>query len=228
MSTIESGFNHWSSITPEKESSSFADSKVSEGKDQFLTLLVAQIKNQDPLKPMETTEFTSQLAQFSSLEQQFDMNKSLMEIKESLAVRENGNILDFIGKTVKTGDNSIFINDGDASAGVFNLQDRADVVISVYDEAGLEVGRIYEGWKDAGEHDFVWDGRADNGDKLSDGFYTYQADARDEKGYSVPCDTYFAGKVTGVTYETGDPYLMIGNKLVVPEDVVEIGMINDE
>jgi len=64
------------------------------GRDQFLTLLVAQLKNQDPLNPMESADFTAQLAQFSSLEQLFGMNESLDAIQEAVAAQESGDVLD--------------------------------------------------------------------------------------------------------------------------------------
>jgi len=192
------------------------------GRDQFLTLLVAQLKNQDPLNPMESADFTAQLAQFSSLEQFFGMNESLGNIQDALAARESGDVLGYIGKSVKTFDRSIFIKDGTMDPNVYDLQDRAEVTISIYNDQGLEIRRIYAGWKDAGEHDLIWDGKDNRGDTVGDGIYTFELEAVDEEGFIVPYDPYLAGEVTGVTYQGGIAYLMIGNKLVAPENVIEV------
>ena len=192
------------------------------GRDQFLTLLVAQLKNQDPLNPMESADFTAQLAQFSSLEQLFGMNESLKDIQEALAAQESGDVLGYIGRSVKTFDSSIFIKDGTMDSNVYDLQDRAEVTISIYNDQGLEIRRIYAGWKDAGDHDLIWDGKDNRGDTVGDGIYTFELEAMDEEGFIVPYDTYLAGEVTGVTYQSGIAYLMIGNKLVAPENVIEV------
>ena len=105
---------------------------------------------------------------------------------------------------------------------VYDLQDRAEVTISIRNDQGLEIRTIYAGWKDAGEHDLAWDGKDNRGDTVGDGIYTFELEAVDEEGFIVPYDTYLAGEVTGVTYQSGIAYLMIGNKLVAPENVIEV------
>jgi flagellar basal-body rod modification protein FlgD len=192
------------------------------GRDQFLTLLVAQLKNQDPLNPLESADFTAQLAQFSSLEQLFGMNESLKDIQEALAAQESGNVLDYIGRSVKTLDNSIFVKDGTMDSNVYDLQDRAEVTISIRDDEGFEIRTIYAGWQDAGEHELIWDGKDNKGSIVDDGIYTFELEAVDEEGFIVPYDTYLVGEVTGVTYYSGNPFLMIGNKLLAPENVIEV------
>ena len=67
------------------------------GRNDFLTLLVTQLQNQDPLNPMESQDFTAQMAQFSSLEQLFDVNASLANIHEAIAANEKENALDYVG-----------------------------------------------------------------------------------------------------------------------------------
>jgi flagellar basal-body rod modification protein FlgD len=200
--------------TPEKEL----------GRDQFLTLLIAQLKNQDPLSPLESADFTAQLAQFSSLEQLFGMNESLKAIEEAVAAQESGNILDYIGRSVKTLDNSIFVKDGTTESNVYELEDGADVTISIRDEEGLEIRTIYAGWQDAGEHELIWDGKDNQGSVVGDGVYTFELEATDEEGFIVPYDTYLVGEVTGVTYYGGDPFLMVGDKLLAPENIIEVRM----
>ena len=192
------------------------------GRDEFLNLLITQLKHQNPLKPLDSGEFAAQLAQFSSLEQLFGVNETLADIQESLSVRENGNVLDYIGKVVKTNNNMIFIKDGQMDSSAYTLEGRASVTIFIYNYEGVEVRRVYAGWKDAGEHDLAWDGRDNNGDMVGDGIYGFELDARDEDGLLVPYNTYHSGEVTGVTYQGSIPYLMIGNKLVAPENIIEV------
>ncbi len=101
-------------------------------KDDFLKLLVSQLKHQDPLNPLESVDFTAQLAQFSSLEQLFGMNDTLVDIQNSLASRDDSNILDYIGKSAKINDSAIAVKDGGADTGTYVLEDPADVNIFIY------------------------------------------------------------------------------------------------
>ena len=200
----------------------YANPKDALGRDQFLRLLVAQLQHQDPLNPLDSTDFTAQLAQFSSLEQLFKVNENLAGIQESVNTQESGDILGYIGKTVKATSDTIFVNDGKIESGSYALSDQADVTISIYDEQGLEVRRLYPGWQDAGEHDLAWDGKDNAGEVVEDGTYAFAVEASDEQGFIVPHDTYVAGEVTGVTYESGIAYLMIGDKLVTPGNIIEV------
>lgn len=83
------------------QSSARAQALKSLGKDDFLKLLVTQIRNQDPLKPMEGTEFTAQLAQFSSLEQLSNMSKGIDDLLLFQGSLQNTLTTDLIGKQVK-------------------------------------------------------------------------------------------------------------------------------
>jgi flagellar basal-body rod modification protein FlgD len=204
------------------ETSPYTRSKEKLGRDDFLNLLITQLKHQNPLNPVESTEFAAQLAQFSSLEQLFGVNEALTDIQETLSVQENGNVLDYIGKVVKTSNNMMFIKDSQMDSSAYTLEGRANVTISIYNYEGVEVRKIYAGWKDAGEHDLVWDGRDNNGVMVGDGIYGFELDAMDEDGLVVPYNTYHSGEVTGVTYQGSIPYLMIGNKLVAPENIIEV------
>jgi len=199
-----------------------ADSKDELGMNQFLTMLVAQLKHQDPLNPMEGTDFTAQLAQFSGLEQQFAMNAHLAEMQAAIEAQGNGNVLDYIGKTVTTNNNTISIRDGQTDSGAYTLGSHADVNVYVYDENGIEVRRMYVGWQDAGKHNIDWDGKDNSGNTVDDGTYTFEIEAVGEMGQIVSSNTHVMGEVTGITYESDMPYLMIGDKLLSPSEIVEV------
>jgi len=193
------------------------------GKDEFLTLLIAQLQHQDPLNPLESTEFTQQLAQFNSLEQLFGINENLSSIQEAIDSQEEDNLLDLIGKTVKADDDTILIQEGAVVPGSYSLEGPAEVAVSVYDSNGIEVRTLHPGILNAGEHDLVWDGRNESGEMMADGVYTFDVSARNEEGNSVAAHTYTQGEVTGVTYEYLSPYLMIGEKLVSADsEILEV------
>lgn len=201
------------SASSEKTSSS---SKTEElGMDEFLKLFIAQIQHQDPLSPLDSAEFTAQLAQFTSVEQLYGMNSRLADIEEALSSRnEERDDLGFIGKTVKADDNTMRVDNGTVQSGSYTIDGNGYVTIDVYDGQGLIVRTFYEGWEDKGEHDVNWDGRDDTGKLVGDGTYTFEITARDENGYYIPSNTYISGEVTGVTYQNGQSYLMIGDRII--------------
>jgi len=203
------------------ETSSYTSPKKELGKEDFLTLLVEQLKHQDPLNPMESAEFTATLAQFSSLEQLFGMNENLAGIKEVLSNQDKENFLELIGKTVKVEDNTIAVEDGNAASGSYMLEeDAADVVISIYDSNGIEIRTLSPGRQAAGECDVVWDGKDSSGEMAEDGIYSFEITATNEAGNYVTVNTYISGEVTGVTYKDGIPYLMIGDLLISTNNTI--------
>ena len=202
------------------ETSPYTNPKKDLGKNDFLTLLIAQLKYQDPLSPLDSTAFTSQLAQFNSLEQLFGVNDNLIGILEMLKNQDKENLLELIGKTVKASDNTILIDDGSIVSGSYSLEDAADVTISIYDSNGYEIRRLQPGRQDAGEHDVAWDGRDNSGETVEDGIYTFEVTARDEAGNYVAVNTFISGEVTGVTYQYGIPYLMIGDILISTNNTI--------
>ena len=106
------------------------------GRDEFLNLLITQLKNQDPLNPMESVEFTSQLAQFSSLEQLFAVGDSLQAIKASLQLQEGDQLVQYIGKKVISKGNSMTVQGGATEPATFRLADDAEVSVSINFERG--------------------------------------------------------------------------------------------
>jgi len=222
MYTNSLGTDYQQSAVIGADSSASVKAKKDLGKDDFLKLLVTQLKHQDPMNPMESQEFSAQLAQFSSLEQLFGMNKTLMDIQKNLSANENENILDYIGKVVKTSDNKVSITGGIIDSSVYSLNSSADVNISVYDALGSEIRSISAGLKSPGEYSIGWDGRDNRGNMVGDGVYTIKINAADQTGASVSADVYHTGEVTGVTHQNSIPYLMVGKKLVLPDEVIEI------
>jgi flagellar basal-body rod modification protein FlgD len=202
-----------SSVSNENTSSSSSPSEL--GKDEFLKLFIAQIQYQDPLNPLDSAEFTAQLAQFSSVEQLYGMNSKLGNIEETMNNQnEQCNNLGYIGKTVKADDNTMRVDDGTVQSGSYTIDDSGYVTVDVYDSDGNIVRTFYKGWEDKGEHDVSWDGRDDAGTPTGDGTYTFEITARDKDGFYVSSNTYISGEVTGITYQDGQSYLMIGDRII--------------
>jgi flagellar basal-body rod modification protein FlgD len=212
------------SASNEKTSSSSSTDEL--GMDQFLNLFIAQIQHQDPLNPLDSAEFTAQLAQFTSVEQLYGMNARLADIEEALnSQSEKRDDLGFIGKTVKADDNTILVDNGTVQSGSYTIDGKGYVTVDVYDSQGQIVRTFYQGLEDKGEHDVNWDGRDDTGTLVGDGTYTFEITARDEKGYYISSNTYISGEVKGITYKNGKSYLMIGDRVIsTSSNIMEVSL----
>jgi len=194
------------------------------GRDAFLRLLVAQLEHQDPLNPMESSEFTAQLAQFSSLEQLFNINDNLEAIKDTKDEQVPENLLDYIGKEVRSDQNSIAVYDGQGSGVSYSLAEPGDVIISIFNSQGSEVRTIYQSGQESGEYDFYFDGKNNNGDPVPDGEYTFTVQAVDTAGSPIVVNSGLSGLVTAVTYQGNIPYLVVGDQLISPQYITEVSL----
>ena len=192
------------------------------GRDAFLKMLIAQMTHQDPMNPMEGSDFSAQLAQFSSLEQLFHLNDTLEGLAASMESKGQENVLDYIGKEITSKDNSLKLKDGQISSGLFTLKETSEVIISIYDDFNQEIMTQYPGELQAGTHQVDWDGRDRTGVSVSDGTYKFQVTAVTESGAHVPVKTEATGLVTGVTYDSGYSYLVVDDRWVDPATVINV------
>jgi flagellar basal-body rod modification protein FlgD len=195
------------------------------GKDSFLKLLVAQIANQDPLKPMDDTAYVAQLAQFSSLEQQTTSNKML----ELLATQQQGlantAALGLVGKDVTVRGGSVTLGgDGVGAVAPFKLADGAEKVqVVVRDGSGNVVRRADLGAQDAGRVDYRWDGRSDSGVSMPAGRYSVSVEATKANGQQVGVELESTGRVKAVSFEGGIAKLVLDSGLTVSaSDLVKV------
>lgn len=196
--------------------------KNSLGKDAFLLLLVTQLQNQDPLKPMDDKEFTAQLAQFSSLEEMKNISKSIDGLVASQSSMTKTDAVGFIGKEIKASGGYARVSNWSASPLQYELEkDASFVEIKISDSSGKLVRAIHTSGG-AGASLVTWDGRDGNGNILPDGEYTYEVTASDSTGGNVQAKTTMTGTVIGVKYELGEPYLMIGSVKVALSNVMEV------
>jgi flagellar basal-body rod modification protein FlgD len=194
------------------------------GKDQFLTLLLAQLKNQDPLSPMENTEFTAQMAQFSSLEQLFNVNDNLVGL-QTLAASQNGTqALNLIGKEIEASGDSIHVaQDGIASPISFDMPGDANhVTISIFDQNDNLVNVIEAGSLNAGSQNIEWNGRNGNGAPVESGLYSYAVNAVDGSGDVLTVDTYTRGIVEAISMKNGVTLLHVGGQRLMMSDIKQV------
>ena len=193
------------------------------GKDDFLHLLVTQLQHQDPLNPMDSTEFTAQLAQFTSLEQLNNMNENLSYLLLYQASINNSQAVGFIGKTLTALGDSINLADGIPDEIHFELaEDASDTSLNIYDSEGDLVRVLEGGGLDAGKQTMEWDGMNSQGETMPDGLYRFEVVASDSNGDTVKCTTLVNGRVSGVTFKDNVTYLLLGDREIPMGSVIEV------
>lgn len=173
------------------------------GKEDFLSLLVAQLKNQDPLNPDEPTEFTAQLAQFSSLEQLFTLNESMETLVASNSSSDRFSTLNTIGKDVAYQSASIDFQGEPVELGYKLDEQAASVTVSLQLD-GATVKTFNGQELSPGNHFITWDGLTEDGKPAPQGKYTIavHAEATGEEGIGIA--PLIRSEVTGVDLE-GEP-----------------------
>jgi flagellar basal-body rod modification protein FlgD len=194
-------------------------------RDAFLKLLVAQLSHQDPLKPMEGTEFVTQLAQFTAVEQQLAQSAKLDLISLQLRGLSNNEAASLVGKQVTVRGKGTMSWDGETEpSATFTLQGPADkVTVDVIGPDGNVVDTIEAGSRGKGPVEVVWDGKTKDGGDAPNGTYTYKVNASKE-GVDVDTTTEVTGIVKAVTFENGYPELILDSGVRVPvADLVSVG-----
>ena len=201
-----------------------AKNKLTTDKTQFLTLLTAQLKNQDPLSPMDSTEFTNQLVQYSAVEQQINMNANLA----TLITLAQQNVLaaasSYVGKAIQATSDKAPLQSSQMNAS-YNLSgNTASTTIVVRDSAG-EVVYAKQGETQAGKHLFQWDGKPVGVQQMPDGPYTLTVTALGADGKAVDSSTTVYGTVTSATIDptTNETLLNMGAVGVPLSKVVAVG-----
>jgi flagellar basal-body rod modification protein FlgD len=204
--------------------SSYTTSTVSSGnldKDDFLQLLVTQLKYQDPSTPLDSQALVSQLAEFSSLE---TLNNIQTSLESALVLDQSLNntyITSLIGKDVHAYGDTVRY-EGSSLDLEYNLAADADVTVTVKDEDGNVVRTIEAGNQTKGDQSIAWDGMNDYGETVEDGKYTFEVTATDDAGSTVTAYTYVNGSVEGITFVSGSPYLVVNGANINLGDVISV------
>ena len=193
-------------------------------RDDFLRLLVAQLQHQDPLNPMQNEEFVSELATFSSLEQQTNQTELLKQLIAAQDGNMNSQALSMIGRDIAAQTSSFNYVSGDQPTFLFEAPQSGEVVVTVTSEAGTVVRTDTLTAPSAGKYGYQFDGLHENGTELAPGTYHISiASGAGSNGESTAYTVYLTGQVTEVRFVEGRPVLMIGNQSVELADVSSVG-----
>jgi len=188
------------------------------GKEDFLQLLVAQLSAQDPLNPMDSREFSAQLAQFSALEQMTNVNSTLEDLVAAQQAMGNSSMISLIGKLVDIPGNSIEHTQGETTNLTYSLDAKASSTkIEIFDSTGKLVNTL-NGQSAEGSNLTIWNGLDSQGKPVGSGIYTFKIKATDSSGKLVTAETFTTGLVTDVLFEKGGAFAVVnGQKLPAAE-----------
>lgn len=191
--------------------------------DEFLTLLIVQLQNQDPMNPLDNQEFLAQLATFNSLNQLMGINGKLDAIKSDQLLLSRLETTSLIGKEVSAEGNSVNLSEGAGTEVHYSLMaDAVRVVVHLTDAKGNLLRTLEVGGQSAGDQSVVWDGKDSFGKELSPGVYGFEVDAFDLSGKKVGVTRRIQGTVTGVNLTGGIAVLEVGDLKVPVSSVTRV------
>src|SRR5690606_36744155 len=199
-----------SSTTTSGSSLGTSRQTIADNFDTFLQLLITQLKNQNPLEPLDTNQFTQQLVQFTPVEQQLKTNEFLEAMMQSSQSATNAQAVGYVGKTVTVSGTTTDLIDGRATW-IYRIDSPAENTNGTIKDANGNVVYAENLSLKAGTDRIVWDGITSTGEKLTGGRYTITIDARDANGKYVPVTTEMMGIVDGVDVSGTEPYILIGD-----------------
>lgn len=176
----------------------------------FLQLLTTQLKNQNPLDPLDTNQFTQQLVQFAQVEQQLKSNDQLSALVGLQETAQQTQALAFVGMKVAVEGKTADLKNSKATWG-FNVTKPATATVNIVNSAG---STVYTGTfsVNAGAQEFVWDGRNNAGVLQTEGTYTLSVTAKDANGQTTAASTETVGVVDSVDMTKKPPVLSIAGK----------------
>ncbi|MBN9310867.1 MAG: flagellar hook assembly protein FlgD [Devosia sp.] len=204
-------------------SSSTATSRqtIAQNFDTFLQLLTTQLRNQNPLDPLDTNQFTQQLVQFTGVEQQLKTNQFLEAMMTSTQTANNSQAVSYVGKVVTASGTKAELVDGSATWH-FAVGSKSDITATVRDAKGNTV-YTKSGTVNSGESVFTWDGIGNDGKQKPEGSYTVSIEARDSAtGKLVDVATEMTGEVTGVDFTGSEPVLIVGGGRVNLSSILSV------
>jgi flagellar basal-body rod modification protein FlgD len=199
-----------------------SQNRLADSEATFLKLLTTQLKNQDPLSPLDSNQFTQQIVQMTGVEQQLTTNDLLSKL---VGLSDGGlaSSVNLIGKQVKAASADATLADGKA-AWSYELDGAAkDATISIVNSAGQTVYSETASNLDKGAHDFTWNGKTSDGRSLPDGgTYTVKIAAKSDSGAVVHATPYVTGVATGVETLDGDTVVSVGKTKIPISQIVSV------
>jgi len=190
--------------------SDVAKKSLSDNFDQFLTMLTVQLQNQDPLSPMDSTEFTNQLVSFSQLEQEIKANSNLEQVIALQQSAEATAALSYLGTEVEAQSSAVYLQDGNTDFSYDMPVGAQAATITVFDADG-NIIKTLPAVTDPGHQSGSWDGLNEQGVLQADGVYSILVSALDAEGTPLdPVPVFLKGTATGVTQEAGQTFVQVG------------------
>jgi len=187
----------------------------------FLTLLTTQLQNQNPLDPLDTNQFTQQLVEFASVEQQLKTNDQLTQLVSLQQTAQATQALGFVGKTAVV-DGSTATMTNSSATWQLSIPSDATVNISIANSSGQTVFTGKYTASAGNNQPFTWNGQGSDGTQWPDGKYTMTATAQDASGNSVGVSTQIQGTVNSVDLTQSPPLLTIGGDTYTVSQVKSI------
>lgn len=212
--------------TAAQTKSDVARTSLSSDIESFLQLLTTQLKYQDPLSPMDSTEFTSQLAQFATVEQGINTNSNLESLLSLTRSNQAATALSYIGKTVEAKGNVNMLIDGETEF-KYTVDRTAAATTIVVRNSANQVVYSGPGETTAGTYSFKWDGKSGTGAQQPDGAYSISVTTTDSEGVSGVATTFVVGTIDGADMSGENVNVMIGSITVPFENIVTLRNAED-
>ena len=182
------------------------------GKDDFLRMMITQMKHQDPTEPFKAEQFAAQMAQFSSVEQLQNLNQAVKNLATQNQPVEHMAMTNLIGKSVTIDRERFPHTEGTSESLNFVLpSDATTVKLAVVSDSGETILEKELGPKKLGENAFSWDGVKTNTLPAKTGTYTFRVEAKNEHGQTLQTTSRGQSRVIGVSFEGAEPVFLVGN-----------------
>jgi flagellar basal-body rod modification protein FlgD len=207
-----------SASTAQTTKTQAARTKIGETYDNFLTLLTTQLKNQDPMSPMDSSQFTNQLVQFSQVEQQISQSEKMDKLISLQGNNQTQASLGFIGMDVEVTGKNFTLGDDPVKMSYTLPSASTSTKVQIKDSKGNTIQTI-DGARLAGRKEVTWDGKKADGTKAAAGDYSVVVVAPDASGKYLTVPTTVFGRVSGIEAGNGNTSLLMGNVPVQMENV---------
>ena len=187
----------------------------------FLTLLTTQLQNQNPLDPLDTNQFTQQLVQFASVEQQLKTNDQLSTLVSLQQTTQSTQALGFVGKTAVV-DGSAAAMSNSQAAWLLDVPKDSTVNISITNSAGQTVYSKDYAISAGDGQSFTWDGKGNDGTQWPAGYYTINASGKDTAGNNIGIPSEVQGVVDSVDLTASPPLLSVGGQTYTTDQIKRV------
>ena len=210
-----------SSVTDTSPQLQASQTGLADNFEMFLSLLTSQMKNQDPLDPLDSTQFVNQLVSFSGVEQQIAQNRNLESLLIIQSAAAQTTSVGYIGRvaTALTPDSQLQNGSADWE---YNLPENAQTTNLIVRDSSDRIVYQTTGSTVAGEHDFAWDGRSSSGVQQPDGVYTLEINAVTANGAAIRSEIRTAARVTGIDLSGSEVMVAMGGVSVTLSSILAL------